>query len=168
MQKNSKSKPHYFQFDPSDWCEVLVMEDKAAGKRFKEMILRLSKFEAPEGTAEAKMIAHVIEYSEMQRKRVLARWNKEEKEEAETPPPSPPPPPRMPPQPQRRMAPPRPKEKRPPELCDIYDFCDANHLPAPFGREWYDYQENKGWNTLRMSWQSALRGFCEKKMKTNQ
>ena len=149
-------------FDPSEFVDVLMVDDKAAGRRFKELILRLSKSEAPEGTPEYTMIQYVNEFREKQRKRVLARWNKEEKEEAETPPP---PPPRMPPQPQRRMAPPRPKEKRPPELCDIYDFCDANHFPAPFGREWYDYQENKGWNTLRMSWQSALRGFCQRKMK---
>lgn len=162
MQKSSKSKLHYFQFDPSDWFEVLMMEDKAAGKRFKEMILRLSKSEAPEGTPEAKMISVVTEFREKQRQRVMARWNRNEEKAEELPPPPPPPPP---PAPRPRPPMQRPQQKGPPQMEDVYDFCDANHFPAPFGREWYEYQESKGWNTMRMPWQSALRGFCQRKMK---
>lgn len=159
---------HYFQFDPSDWCDVLMMENKDAGKRFKELILRLSKFEAPEGSIEAAMIAHVIERSEKQRQKVMARWNRQEPQQPPPPPPEPEPPKASPP---AKLPPPRiprPKRKEPPEMSDVYDWCDANKVPPPIGREWYDYQESKGWNTLKMSWQSALRGFCKKKIQPKQ
>ena len=160
MQRSSTSKLQYFQFDPSDWCDILVMDDRTAGKRFKEMVLRLSKFEAPEGTIEAKMISVVLDYSEKQRQKVMARWNRQEAE----PPPQPGPPEPAPPRPPQFRNANRPKRKEPPSVEDVYDFCDANGIPAPFGREWLEYQESKGWNTLRMAWQSALRGFCKKKM----
>lgn len=155
-------------FDPSDWFEVLTMDDKAAGQRFKQMIIRLSKAEAPEGTAEAEMIRSINEYREKQRQKVMARWNRQEQQQPPPPPPEPEPPKASPP---AKLPPPRiprPKRKEPPEMSDVYDWCDANKVPPPFGREWYDYQESKGWNTLKMSWQSALRGFVKNRIKPRQ
>lgn len=152
-------------FDPSDWFEVLTMDDKEAGRRFKEMIVRLSKAEAPEGSTEAYMISSMTEYREKQREKAMLRWNPEGRTEAPPPPPPEPEPPKA--SPPAKLPPPRiprPKRKEPPEMSDVYDWCDANKVPPPIGREWYDYQESKGWNTIKSSWQSALAGFCKKKM----
>ena len=156
-------------FDPSDWFEVLTMDDKAAGQRFKEMIVRLSKAEAPEGSTEAYMISSMTEYREKQREKAMRRWNPEGRTEAPPPPPPEPEPPKA--SPPAKLPPPRiprPKRKEPPEMSDVYDWCDANKVPPPLGREWYDYQESKGWNTLKSSWQSALRGFVKNRIKPRQ
>lgn len=141
----------WFRFDPSEWFDVLLMDDESAGARFKQMLIRLGKNEAPEDSVEFKMIQNSKLISQKQRERVMQRWNKTTESKGNPPPPPPPPPSR----PVRRM--------RPPELADVYDFCDKNGISPTTGREWYEWQVNTGWTQIKTQWQVALRGFAKKK-----
>lgn len=153
--KKASPKLQYFIFCPSDWMNVFFMTDEEAGKTFKTFIGRLTSNEAPEGTKEYDMIQKVKDYRAQQRKKIMKRWHPEETES----------PPIQEPVPSSRPVQRTPRKTvEPPDIGDIYDFCTANKFPEPFGREWYDFQESKGWNTLKSQWQVALRGFCQKKM----
>lgn len=154
------NKIQWFKFCPLEWMDVLLLDDEKAGARFKEVILRLGKNEAPEGTIEGRMIEESREYSRIKREAVAARWNRQ----------APPPERRTPPVPPTPPAPPanRPKRLKPPTLPEVYDFCLQYNIPDTFGREWLEWQEQKGWNTLRVHWHAALTAFCKKKLKNNE
>lgn len=150
MKKCLKSK--YFTIDPSDFFDYLFKSDDEAGRRFKEMLGRLFRCEAPEGSVEEKMIQ--LAEANQQRHREIAnkRWHPEINEETRT-------------MENRPKIPPIPPiRSKPPLLEDVYDFCDSCGFPPPFGREWYEFQEGKGWNTIRTHWKVALKAFCQKKM----
>lgn len=152
------NKIQWFKFCPLEWMDILLLDNEQAGARFKEVILRLGKNESPEGTIEARMIEESREYSRIKREAVAARWNRQATERRI------PPPPPAPPAQQAN----RPKPKRPPTLPEVYDFCQQYKLPDTFGREWLEWQEQKGWNTLRINWTAALTAFCKKKLKNNE
>ena len=149
------NKIQWFKFCPLEWMDILLLNNEDAGARFKEVILRLGKNEAPEDTIEGRMIEESREYSRIKREAVAARWNR--KAPVNRPSPVPP----SPPAPQAN----RPKKMKPPTLPEVYDFCQAYKLPDTFGREWLEWQESKGWNTLRVHWHAALTAFCKKKLK---
>lgn len=159
------NKIQWFKFYPQDWIEVLAMDSRSAGKRFKDMITRLGKNEAPENTPEYSMIAEAEDYKQKRREAIAARWNavRNEGHVDREPNSNPPPRPRIPPTPPA----PQNRTRRPPELGVVYDFCDERKYPSTYGREWYEWQEKKGWNTLKKPWQVALAAFCEKKLKTD-
>lgn len=161
---SAKKIIHSFQFDPQVWLDVLTMTDEDAGKRFKEMIIRLARNEAPEGTNEADMIARVNEYIAKQREKIMKRWHPESVEPTAPQVPQPPI--------QRRPVPQIPirqgKRIEPPTKEDLYELCEAEKLPLDFAREWYDYMEKKGWNEISKTWQGACRAFCKLKLKTAQ
>lgn len=150
-------RTHYFSFDPSEWIEVFIMEDKEAGKLFKKIILQLSQNEVPEDSKAYPMFVRTEHYRQKQRERVLKRWQQQQEQEQQQP---------EPPQQQPVVRPPRlriPQRVQPPDMRDVYDFCDANNILPTTGREWYEYMENKGWNNLKSQWQNALKGFASKK-----
>ena len=157
MAKNG-NKIQWFAFYPQDWMDVLVMDNEQAGARFKELVIRLGKNEAPEGTTEAEMIAKSNEISRIKREAVRARWNKANAEQPTAPPPPPPRPAPRPPQPAQRRF-------RPPTIEEVYDSCQEKKLPDTFGREWLEWQDAKGWNGLKLHWHFALAAFCQKKLK---
>ena len=132
--------------------------DEEAGKRFKEMLIRLSKNDAPEGTIEKSMITEVEAYRERQRQNGMKRWNKEQEQ---PPQPQPSNPPRTPPPmaQQRRRTPPRPTKEQ------VYDICDATDIPIAVAMEWFDYMESKDWQGIKTTWQSALQGFWKMKQR---
>ena len=147
-------RTHYFALDPLEWIEVLLMEDKEAGKLFKKTILQLSQNDVPEDSKAYPMFRRTMAFREKQRERIMKRWQQEQQPE---------PPPQQP-----VVRPPRPRiptqqRVQPPDMRDVYDFCDANNILPTTGREWYEYMENKGWNSLKSQWKSALRGFAKKK-----
>lgn len=144
------NKIQWFAFFPQEWIEYLTMDDAKVAARFKELIIRLGKNEAPEGTIEARMIAKSLEIRQIKREAVAARWNKAKAENAM---PAPPAPPQRP-----------PVRKRPPSLAEVYDYCQEKNFPDTFGREWFDWQESRGWNTLKSHWHFALAAFCRKKL----
>lgn len=146
MAKNKKY--FFFRFNPENFLECFTMSNEEAGSRFKEMLIRLIKNEAPEGTIEHEMIQEVAKYREAQRQRVLNRWNTENQQ----PPPSPPPyqnSPKMP--------------KKVPDLADVYEYADAVGIFPPIAKEWFEWQEQQGWNNIKTQWQTCLRKFAEKK-----
>lgn len=145
----AKSSFKWFKFAPIDWLEVLTLDDATAGARFKQMILRLSKNEAPEGSQEFQMIDNSRDYSERQRQRISDYWNRKKSEAPE------------PPKPRPRPAPPK---NQPPTKQMAYDFCAANNLPPDFVSEWYEWQSAKGFSTLK-NWKIALKMFIAKKIK---
>lgn len=75
--KNGK-RLTWFRFFPSDWIEVLGMSEKQAGKRFKELITRLSVNKAPSNSVEESMIKDSFEYTEKKRLAALNRWRERE------------------------------------------------------------------------------------------
>ena len=160
MQKGSARKiVHSFQFDPSVWIKVLQISDEEAGKRFKEMIIRLATNEAPEDSEEFNMIERVNEYIEKQRENIMKRWHPE----SDSAPPAPP----APPAPSSAPYQPPIRRLKPPTKEELYDLCDEEKLPLDYAREWYDWMESKGWNGIKSTWQGSLRGFCQKKLKNN-
>lgn len=154
--KNASPKLQYFIFCPSDWMNVFFMTDEEAGKTFKTFIGRLTSNEAPEGTQEYDMIQKVKDYRAKQREKIMKRWHPETLQTEQKPTPQP--------QIPRKLPRPQVAKVQPPELYEVYDFCSENFFPEPYGREWYEWQEQKGWNTLKKPWKIALRGFCQKKM----
>lgn len=158
-QKNNRG--YFFRFAPHEWIEWLSSSDEEAGKRFKEMLVRLSKNSAPDGSIELAMIKEVEAYRERQRQNILKRWNKDQPQE---PPPNPqpsiPPTRTQPPMAQqRRQTQPRPTKEQ------IYDICDATDIPIAVAMEWFDYMESKDWNGIKTTWQSALQGFWKMKQR---
>lgn len=165
MNTSEKLKPCklvWFRFYPQDFFKEMKMTDEEAGKRFKELIMNLGSNQAPAGSVEERMIEEARTYSDLQRQRVMNRWNKnKEDEEPQEPPPEPP-------QSQEMRRPPRPRIPTParpkkPTLEEVYDYCDTIGTPPPIGREWYEWQESKGWNNITSTWQAAFRAFASKK-----
>lgn len=164
MQNGSARPPKkrfkelFFFFFASHWIEWLTKSDEEAGKRFKEMLIRLTKNEAPEDSEEYQMLENLKEYREKQRQNGMKRWNKEQEQ---PPQPQPSNPPRTPPPmaQQRRRTQPRPTKEK------IYDFCDATDIPIAVAMEWFDYMESKDWNGIKTTWQSALQGFWKMKQR---
>ncbi len=75
---NGGKRLTWFRFFPSDWIEVLGMSEKQAGKRFKELITRLSVNKAPSNSVEESMIKDSFEYTEKKRLAALKRWRERE------------------------------------------------------------------------------------------
>lgn len=147
----------WFRFNPHDFMESLKATDAEAGKRFKELLFCLLENKATEGTPEFEMIQNAFSYRQKQRERVLKRWQQQQEQEQQ---------PVVRPQ-QPVVRPPRPRippqRVQPPDMRDVYDFCDANNILPTTGREWYEYMQAKGWNNLKSQWQNALKGFASKK-----
>lgn len=158
MQKGS-DKLLFFSFDPRDFIDVFLMSNEDAGIRFKELITRLTKNDAPEGTIEYEMMERQKEFRMKQREKIMKRWHPE----SVSAPPAPPAPPAA------TSAPYLPPKRRlkPPTKEELYDLCDEEKLPLDYAREWYDWMESKGWNGIKSTWQGSLRGFCQKKLKNN-
>ena len=156
------NRGYFFRFAPHEWIEWLSKSDEEAGKRFKEMLIRLSKNDAPEGTIEKSMITEVEAYRERQRQNGMKRWNKEQEQPPQPQePPQPRNPPRTPPPmaQQRRRTQPRPTKEQ------VYDICDATDIPIAVAMEWFDYMESKDWQGIKTTWQSALQGFWKMKQR---
>lgn len=144
----------WFRFNPHDFMDCLKVTDAEAGKRFKDLLFSLLENKATEGSPEFNMIQNAFSYRQKQRERIMKRWHQQQEQEQ---------------QPQQPVVrPPRPmipQRVQHPEMSDVYDFCDANNIIPTTGREWYEYMENKGWNSLKSQWQNALLGFAKKKQK---
>lgn len=152
-------RTHYFALDPLEWIEVLIMEDKEAGKLFKKTILQLSQNDVPEESKAYPMFQRTLAFREKQRERIMKRWQQQQEQEQQQAPQQPQQPVVRPPRPRI----PTPQRVQPPDMRDVYDFCDANNILPTTGREWYEYMEAKGWNSLKSQWQNALKGFAKKK-----
>lgn len=126
----------WYKFFPAAFSEWLGKPDAAAGRRFKEMLLRLIASEAPDGTPEADMVADAERFSEKQKERVAKRWNRPP-EAPETPPGD-------------------------PGIDAAYDFAAMNGIDPDTAREWHEWQRSKGFESLR-NWKSALKAFARKK-----
>lgn len=148
----------WFKFCPSKFVAYLTATDQEAGKRFKILLTSLMTNTPPkdiESSPEEEMILEAKVYRNKQRERIMARWHPEEKKETDTP--------------QTNSRPSRPSIPRPAkpkkiDLRDIYDWCDANNVPPPVGKEFFDYNESTGWN-ITTTWQNALKGFVKSKLK---
>lgn len=143
----------WFKFCPSKFVSYLTATDQEAGKRFKVLLTSLMTNTPPENidsSPEEEMILEAQVYRNKQRERAMARWKPTEKNDSPTPPP-----------PQRTSRHTKPKTI---ELRDIYDWCDANNVPPPVGKEFFDYNESTGWN-ITTTWQNALKGFAKSKLK---
>lgn len=157
-ESRKQSRPFYwFKFYPHEWIELLAMPEAEAGKRFKTMIERLISNKAPDDSPERKMIEECKIYRERQRERIANYWNNRNGNAEQEPP-----------QPQEMRRPSRPRIPTPerpkkPTLEDVYDYCDTIGTPPPIGREWYEWQESKGWNKITSTWQAAFRAFASKK-----
>ena len=161
-ESSKQSRPFYwFKFYPHEWIELLSKKDDEAGKRFKVMIERLVSNKAPAESTESKMIEECKVYRERQRERITNYWNARNAEQEQ------PPEPQQPVQQQMRRPPrpriPAPQRTKKPTLEEVYDYCDTIGTPPPIGREWYEWQDSKGWNNFTSTWQTALRGFAKKK-----
>lgn len=156
MDASSKSNfVWWFKFCPHKFAKYIAVSDAEAGKRFKEMLSCLLANDAPDDSVELEMINDAMETSRKQRERAMARWRPEEKKDTDTP--------------QTNSRPSRPSIPRPAkpkkiDLRDIYDWCDANNVPPPVGKEFFDYNESTGWN-ITTTWQNALKGFVKSKLK---
>lgn len=171
----SRKKLTWFKFFPADFIDVLRMEAEESDKKFKELIERLLTNRAPEGSIEARMIAESAEYSFRRKINIMKRWNPDEAERLEqqrnvdadtregsdesTTVSAAPSMTRRPPR-QPIPAPTKPKQ---PNLEEVYDYCDSVGIPPPIGREWYEWQDSKGWKNIRTTWQNALRHFAERR-----
>lgn len=82
---NNGKRLTWFRFFPSDWIEVLGMTEKQAGKRFKELITRLSVNKAPRSSIEESMIKDSFEYTEKKRLAALKRWREREMNRTQQP-----------------------------------------------------------------------------------
>lgn len=159
MKNSPNSFCWWFRFNPHEFLKYTTVSDEEAGKRFKSLLISLLTNEAPEGTPEFSMIQNALDYKARQREKANKRWGNED---GGNPPQVPPQTLSMPQQPlhQRRL--------KPPSLSDVYDFCDAERISPTTGREWYEWQCNKGWNSIKTQWQVALRAFAKKmKMEIN-
>lgn len=168
-ESNKQSRPFYwFKFYPHEWIELLTMQDNEVGKRFKIMIERLITNKAPNDSPENKMIEECCIYSERQRERVSNYWkqrngdadSREAPDESTTVS-------AAPSMTRRPTRPPIPSPTKPkkPSLEDVYEYCDSIGTPPPIGREWYEWQESKGWNNFTSTWQAAFRAFAAKRRK---
>lgn len=155
-ETHKTSNTHYFSFDPSEWIDVLALDNEIAGKIFKEAIIQLSTNKVPEESRVYPMYKRTEDYRQKQRERINKRWHKDD----ESPQPVVPPPPPQMLRPTRPIIPPRKNEV---DIRDVYDFCDANGIVPTIGKEWHDYMSYKNWPKLKTDWRKALTGFAKKK-----
>lgn len=168
MSTKTEKRLTWFKFFPSDFLDIMRMNDKQVADRFRELIERLLKNSAPEGTPEAEMIADSLAFCERQRERITNYWkqrngdadSREATDESTTVSAAPSVTRRPPRQPI-----PSPTKPKKPSLEEVYDYCDTIGTPPPIGREWYEWQDSKGWNKFTSTWQAAFRAFAKKKEK---
>lgn len=135
--KNGK-RLTWFRFFPSDWIEVLGMTEKQAGKRFKELITRLSVNKAPSNSVEESMIKDSFEYTEKKRLAALKRWRERELNGIQ----------------------PLPKNKQ-----EVIDFAVASGLDVDDAVTWAQINlverkgKDKDGNTI-VNWKAMCSGYC--------
>lgn len=126
----------WFKFRPADFVDLLSMPDPEAGRRFKELVTRLLKNEAPEGTVERSMIDEARGYSESRRRGASSRWNDVE----------------------------RPRKGETPDMADVYEFAQAQGITDMVARNWYEWQD-KGPGFAKLdNWKGALLRFSQLKV----
>ena len=143
MPESRKGRTRFWNFDPIEFLDCLSSTDAEAGKVFKTVLRELIEDDVPEGSPARPMFDRTHAFRDLQRQKALDYWKSQRQ-------------PQSPPE-----APLRPP--RPPTIQDVYDYCDSAVIPPPVGREWYEWQDNKGWKGIKCSWQTALRGFAAKK-----
>lgn len=151
MPESRKIRTRFWNFDPVEFLDCLSDTDSEAGKVFKAVLRELIADDVPEGSPARPMFDRTHAYRELQRQKALDYWKSQR------------PPQATPDAPLRPPRPPTTQKPRPPTIQDVYDFCDSAGIPPPVGREWYEWQDNKGWQGLKYAWQTALRGFAAKK-----
>lgn len=160
-KQRPRQKTYYWSFNAVEFCECFGMTDAETGKMFKEILKQLIKNEVPENSLAYPMFKRTLEYRERQRERITNYWKQRNgNAEQEQPPEQP--------QQQEMRRPPRPRITAPerpkkPTLEEVYDYCDTIGTPPPIGREWYEWQESKGWNKITSTWQAAFRAFAKHK-----
>jgi hypothetical protein len=153
VPESRKTRTRFWNFDPVEFLDCLSDTDAEAGKIFKAVLRELIADDVPEGSPARPMFDRTHAFRELQRQKALDYWKSQRSPQA---------PPAAPLRPPR---PPTPQKTRPPTIQDVYDYCDSAGIPPPVGREWYEWQDNKGWLGLKCAWQTALRGFAAKKHK---
>lgn len=151
MPESRKTRTRFWNFDPVEFLDCLSATDAEAGKVFKAVLRELIADDVPEDSPARPMFDRTHAFRELQRQKAIDYWK------SQRPPQTPPDAPLRPPRP------PTPQKPRPPTIQDVYDYCDSAGIPPPVGREWYEWQDNKGWQGLKCAWQTALRGFAAKK-----
>lgn len=151
MPDSRASRTRFWNFDPVEFLDCLSSTDAEAGKVFKAVLHELIADDVPEGSPARPMYDRTHAFRELQRQKALDYWKS--KRQPQAPPAAPLRPPR----------PPTPQKPRPPTMQDVYDYCDSAGIAPPVGREWLEWQDNKGWAGLKCAWQTALRGFASKK-----
>lgn len=151
MPESRKTRTRFWNFDPVEFLDCLSVTDSEAGKVFKAVLRELIADDVPEGSPARPMFDRTHAFRELQRQKALDYWKSQR------------PPQATPDAPLRPPRPPTPQKPRPPTIQDVYDYCDSAGLPPPVGREWYEWQDVKGWQGLKCAWQTALRGFAAKK-----
>ena len=151
MPESRKTRTRFWNFDPVEFLDCLSDTDSEAGKVFKAVLRELIADDVPESSPARPMFDRTHAFRELQRQKALDYWKSRMPSQA--PPDAPLRPPR----------PPTPQKPRPPTIHDVYDYCDSAGIPPPVGREWHEWQDNKGWLGLKCAWQTALRGFAAKK-----
>lgn len=143
MPESRRTRTRFWNFDPVEFLDCLSSTDAEAGKVFKAVLRELIADDVPEGSPARPMFDRTHAFRELQRQKALDYWKSQR------------------PTPDAPLRPPRP-----PTIQDVYDYCDSAGIPPPVGREWHEWQDNKGWQGLKCAWQTALRGFAAKKNTT--
>lgn len=126
----------WFKFYPSDWINVLTMPDKQCAECFKNLVSRLMKNEAPEGSKEAEMIGESENYSKQRREAVMKRWQSNKPIQL-------------------------PRNK-----AEVIAFAEDNGLDVDAALEWAEInlKERKGNDKNGEpihNWKKACAGYCE-------
>jgi hypothetical protein len=143
VPESRKTRTRFWNFDPVEFLDCLSATDAEAGKVFKAVLRELIADDVPEGSPARPMFDRTHAFRDLQRQKALDYWKSQRTTLAP---------------PDASLRPPRP-----PTIQDVYDYCDSAGIPPPVGREWYEWQDNKGWQGLKCAWQTALRGFAAKK-----
>ncbi len=151
MQGSRKTRTRFWNFDPVEFLDCLSDTDAEAGKVFKDVLRQLIADDVPEDSPARPMFDRTHAFRELQRQKALDYWKSQRSTQA------------TPEAPLRPPRPPTPQKPIPPTIQDVYDFCDSAGIPPPVGREWHEWQDNKGWQGIKCAWQTALRGFAAKK-----
>lgn len=116
----ARSECWWYKFEPRRWSVFTSEHNATAGKRFKQLIIRLLSGDAPEGSEERRMLDEAAEYSAKQRMRIQKRYTK-----------------------------PRPPG-RDPGIAAVYAFADENGIDGDTAHEWYEWQTQKGWKDVKV------------------
>ena len=147
----SRTRTRFWNFDPVEFLEFLSSTDAEAGKVFKAVLRELIADDVPEGSPARPMFDRTHAFRDLQRQKAIDYWESQRQQQAA---------------PLRPKRPPTTHNPRSPTMHDVYDYCDTAGIPPPVGREWYEWQDKKGWQGLKCAWQTALRGFAAKKTQT--